>query len=65
MSKLNDLKKCKDNFEKNIAPIYLTNRLSATLIIPIGMARRNGLDHPTHVMVEEKAEGILIRKIQD
>ncbi|HEY7082235.1 MAG TPA: hypothetical protein VH500_21295 [Nitrososphaeraceae archaeon] len=47
-----------------IAPIFLTNKISATLIIPIEIARRHGLDRPSHVVVEDTKDGILIRKLQ-
>jgi hypothetical protein len=49
---------------KQITKIFLMNKISATLIIPIEIARRNGLDHPRHITVEEVPEGgILIRKL--
>jgi bifunctional DNA-binding transcriptional regulator/antitoxin component of YhaV-PrlF toxin-antitoxin module len=47
-----------------IAPIFLTNKISATLIIPIEIARRHGLDRPSHVVVEDTKDGILIRKLR-
>jgi bifunctional DNA-binding transcriptional regulator/antitoxin component of YhaV-PrlF toxin-antitoxin module len=47
-----------------ISKIFLTNRISATLIIPIEMARKHGLNEPSHVVVEERPEGILIRKLE-
>ena len=50
--------------EPKIAPIFLTNKISATMIIPIQTARRYGLDKPAHVVVEEMEEGILIRKLK-
>jgi hypothetical protein len=49
---------------KRIAPILLMNKLSATLIIPIAMARRKGLSKPTNVIIEERDDGILIRKLE-
>jgi bifunctional DNA-binding transcriptional regulator/antitoxin component of YhaV-PrlF toxin-antitoxin module len=49
--------------EPKIAPIFLTNKISATMIIPIQTARRYGLDHPAHVVIEEREDGILIRKL--
>lgn len=49
---------------KEITKIFLLNKVSATLIIPIEIARRHGLNEPTHVIVEETSEGILIRKIE-
>jgi bifunctional DNA-binding transcriptional regulator/antitoxin component of YhaV-PrlF toxin-antitoxin module len=42
----------------------LSGRLSATLVIPIEIARRHGLKKPAHVIVEEKPEGILLRKLE-
>jgi hypothetical protein len=50
--------------QKDITTIYLTNKVSATLIIPIAMARRKGLDQPTHITVEEVDDGILIKKLK-
>jgi hypothetical protein len=51
------------DWDKEIASIYLTNKVSATLIIPIEMARRQGMDQPSRVTVEEINEGILIKKL--
>jgi hypothetical protein len=48
---------------KDITKTFLTGKLSATLVIPIEIARRNGLEKPAHVVVEERPEGILIRKL--
>lgn len=48
---------------KDVTKTFLTGKLSATLIIPIEIARRNGLEKPSHVIIEEKPEGILIRKL--
>jgi bifunctional DNA-binding transcriptional regulator/antitoxin component of YhaV-PrlF toxin-antitoxin module len=36
---------------------------SATLIIPIEIARKYGIDKPANVIVEEQSDGILIRKL--
>lgn len=47
---------------KVISKVWLTNNLSATLIIPIDIARKHGLDKPEYVSVEETDKGILIRK---
>ena len=52
------------NNEKDNAPIFLSNGISSTLIIPIKIARRYGLDKPAHVVLEEKKEGILIKKLE-
>jgi bifunctional DNA-binding transcriptional regulator/antitoxin component of YhaV-PrlF toxin-antitoxin module len=44
-------------------PTFLSGRLSATLVIPIDIARRHGLNEPAEVIVEETEKGILIRKL--
>jgi hypothetical protein len=49
---------------KRITHTFLSGRLSATLIIPIEIARRYGLHKPSNVIVEETEEGILIRKLE-
>jgi hypothetical protein len=49
--------------KKEITKIFLSNRISATLIIPIEIARRHGLEKPSHVIVEERPEGILVRRL--
>jgi hypothetical protein len=49
---------------KQVKKIFLTNRISATLIIPIELARKHGLNEASHVIVEERDEGILIRKLE-
>ena len=48
---------------KKITHTFLSGRLSATLIIPIEIARKYGIDKPTNVIIEERPEGILIRRI--
>jgi hypothetical protein len=49
---------------QGISKIWLTNDLSATLIIPIDIARKYDLHRGNHVVVEGKEEGILIRKLK-
>ena len=49
---------------KEVTKTFLSGKLSATLIIPIEMARRHGLDEPSHVVVEERGDGILIRRLE-
>lgn len=49
---------------RRITHTFLSGRLSATLIIPIEIARKYGIDRPANVIVEERSEGILIRKIE-
>lgn len=49
---------------QKIRKTFLSGKLSATLIIPIEVARKYGLERPSHVVVEEIDEGILIRKLK-
>jgi hypothetical protein len=48
---------------KKITQTYLSGKLSATLVIPIQIARKYGLNEPSNVTVEEHPDGILIRKL--
>jgi hypothetical protein len=50
--------------KKKIVPVFLSNKISSTLIIPIATARRFGLDKPSHVILEEKDDGIMIKKLE-
>ena len=52
--------------QKHVSPIFLSNGVSSTLVIPIEMARHLGLDKPCHVTLEEnrKQDGILIKKLK-
>ena len=58
-----EISKNQQVFEKKVAPIFLSNGISSTLIIPIEMARRYHLDKPSHVVLEEKEDGIFIKKL--
>jgi hypothetical protein len=49
---------------KEITKTFLTGKQSATLVIPIEIARRKGLEKPAHVVIEERPEGILIKKLE-
>lgn len=49
---------------KKITSIFLTGKVSATMVIPIDIARRYGLGDGSHVIVEEVPSGILLRKIE-
>jgi hypothetical protein len=51
------------NQYKKVTQTFLSGGLSSTLIIPIEIARKYGLDQPSNVIVEEREEGILIRKL--
>jgi len=48
---------------KRITRTFLSGKHSSTLVIPIDTARRYGLDRPANV-VEEREDGILIRKLE-
>ena len=50
------------NFKK-VRNIFISGKLSATLIIPIEIARKYGIDKPSNVIIEETKDGILIRKV--
>lgn len=47
-----------------ITQTFQSGRLSATLIIPIDIARKYGIEKPANVIVEERPDGILIRKVE-
>lgn len=51
--------------KKKITYTFLSGKLSATLIIPIEIARQCGFDKPVPVVVEERDGGIFIRKLSD
>ena len=48
---------------KKITHVFLSGKLSSTLIIPIDIARKKGLDKPTNVVVEERVDGVFIKKL--
>jgi hypothetical protein len=50
--------------DKKIVPIYLSNGLSSTLVIPIQLARRYQIDKPSYVTVEGTKDGILVKKME-
>ncbi len=52
-----------DQTRKKVTNIFLTGRVSATMVIPIETARRYGLVEGSHVVIEEASDGILIRKL--
>lgn len=49
---------------KQIVRTFLSGKISATLIIPIEIARKHGLDEPSNVVVEDTATGIFIKKLE-
>lgn len=50
--------------EKKIAPIFMSNGISATVIIPIEFARKDSIDRPSHVTIQDTQNGILIKKLE-
>jgi hypothetical protein len=48
---------------RQVVPVFLSNGISPTMIIPIAMARCYNLDKPSHVVLEPKDDGILIKKL--
>jgi hypothetical protein len=52
------------NNRKEIIKTWLAGHHSCTLVIPKDFARQYGLDEPSHVIVEGRSEGILIRKLK-
>jgi hypothetical protein len=49
---------------KKITHTFLSGKLSATLVIPIQIARKYGLNEPSNVTVEEHPDGILVKKVK-
>jgi bifunctional DNA-binding transcriptional regulator/antitoxin component of YhaV-PrlF toxin-antitoxin module len=51
---------------KGLSKVWMTNKVSATLIIPIDIAKKYELNESSHVVVEERPDlnGILIRKLE-
>ena len=47
---------------KEISKIWLHNNISASLIIPVEIARKHNLTKGNHVVVEDTEAGILIRR---
>jgi hypothetical protein len=64
-----DLKKSKigsssdSENQKKIASIFISNGISSTLIIPIELARKYGIDG-SDVTIEDTRDGILIKKLE-
>jgi hypothetical protein len=52
-----------DNTKRQVTKTWLTGQKSCTLIIPRETARRYDLEEPSHIVVEETPEGIMIRKL--
>jgi hypothetical protein len=54
----------KDKIGKEIGKTWLAGQHSCTLVIPREFAQQYGLDQPSHVVVEGRPEGILIKKLE-
>lgn len=54
----------KQKKDVRIAPIFLSNGISSTLVIPIELARKYEIDKPTHVTIQDTQDGILIKKLE-
>jgi len=50
--------------QKKIVPIFLSNGISSTIIIPIELARKYHIDRPSHVTIEDTKNGLLIKKLE-
>jgi hypothetical protein len=50
--------------QKHVSPIFLSNGISSTLVIPHKMAVKCGIDKPCHVTLEDKNGTILIKKLK-
>jgi hypothetical protein len=48
---------------KEIVRTWLTGKSSCTLVIPKEFAKEYGLDVPSHVIIEKRTEGLLIKKL--
>ncbi|TLX86252.1 MAG: AbrB/MazE/SpoVT family DNA-binding domain-containing protein [Thaumarchaeota archaeon] len=57
---INSIYRMSENSKFNYT--YLTGKLSATLVIPIDIVKKHGLDNPSNVVIEETENGILLRK---
>jgi hypothetical protein len=52
------------NLEMDVTHTFLTGRVSCTLIIKKELAQEYGLTEPSHVVLERRPEGILIKKLE-
>jgi hypothetical protein len=50
--------------ENKIAKTWISGQKSCTLIIERKLAEEYGLSEPSHVVLEKRADGILIRKLE-
>lgn len=50
--------------DKDVTTTFLTGKTSCTLIISKEIAKKYGIDEPSHVIVEGTNDGILIKKLE-
>ena len=50
--------------ENEIAKTWISGQKSCTLIIKKELAEEYGLSEPSHVVLERRTDGILIRKLE-
>ena len=51
--------------KKEIAPIFLGNGVSATVIIPHKLAEKYHISRPCFVVFDEMENGLLLRKLNE
>jgi hypothetical protein len=56
--------KTTNNLENEIAKTWISGQKSCTLIIRRELAQEYGLLEPSHVVLERRPDGILIRKLE-
>lgn len=49
---------------KEVTKTWLAGQHSCTLVIPKEFAKVYGLDQPSHVVIEGRPDGILIKRLQ-
>lgn len=54
----------KKRIDKDVTTTFLTGKTCCTLIISKDIAKKYGIDKPSHVIIEGTNEGILIRKLE-
>jgi hypothetical protein len=60
---VNSIKTSSNESKKKVTNIFLTGKVSATMVIPIETARKYGLVEGSHVSIEETPAGILVRRL--
>jgi len=52
-----------NNDSKQIIRTWITGKSSCTLVIPKDFAKEYGLDIPSHIIIEKRDDGMLIKKL--